>query len=318
MRQLIILFLCFCSFTRVADSQSTFNINLDAVRRSVVFLHIVDQSGQLREAGTAFLLEVPLKSNPKAGYLLLVTARHIADPQWAGCPPLGGTIRAVFNKTGFDPKTNLTGTVEINLAPFWIYPQDQSVDIAVTVLNVPEFLSMNVENQPITISQLPTPAEVQQIGAGAQIASAGLLLGASGVKRNYPIFKFGYVSSKPDEKMSVACCVGCIATLQTEWLVAASLVAGNSGSPIFFVPVGFPGFGQGGQRPFLLGVQSTSFTGSDVAGMAPVGFLVDLIKTMNLPDADLGTLGLTLPPSQATPSSAYPNPVVAGSLPVPK
>jgi hypothetical protein len=86
------------AFLMVGNAQSVFNINLDSVRRSVVFLHVVDSAGQLQEAGTAFLIGVPLKSNPNQTYEILVTARHIVDPAWAGCKPSNGTLVAVFNK----------------------------------------------------------------------------------------------------------------------------------------------------------------------------------------------------------------------------
>jgi hypothetical protein len=301
------LFLAVSAFNQVADSQSPFNINLDVVRRSVVFLHRKDATGNLSEAGTGFLLVVPTKSNPGVGFLLLVTARHIVDPEWDGCPPTKDILFAVLNKKNYDPQKDLAGTVDVPLVDVidgqaaWHYPSDESVDIAVMLVNGPAFLSMDLENQPIRISQLPTEQELKLVNSGAQIASAGLLLGASGTKRNYPIFKFGNVSSVPDEKVGVACCPTCAAKLQTDWMIAASLVAGNSGSPIFFVPPSFSS-----QRAFLLGVQSSSFAGSDVAGMAPVQYLLNTIRALNLPDADFSTTEIAAPPSPAASSAAQP------------
>lgn len=241
----------------------------------------------------------------------MVTARHIADPIWAGCSPRVGTLTAVFNKKNYDPAVDPTGIVEVALVTrpgesTWTYPTDDSVDIAVTVLDGSQFDNLGVENQGIGISDLPSKEEIKSINTGAQVTSAGLFLGASGVKRNYPIFKFGYVSSIPDEKIAVSCCPGCVAKLETEWMIAASLVSGNSGSPIFFVPVGFPGFGIAKQRPFLLGVQSSSFEGYDVAGMAPVQYLMEAVRKLNLADANLPNMEGTLPAHQATPSSAQP------------
>lgn len=60
------------------------NINVDAVRKSVVFLYGADTNGkvdQARPLGTGFLVDVPLLSHPEKSYLLLVTARHIVDPE---------------------------------------------------------------------------------------------------------------------------------------------------------------------------------------------------------------------------------------------
>jgi hypothetical protein len=306
----IIMLVCLlCAGDCIA--QSAFSINVEAVRRSVVFLHKVDASGNLQEAGTGFLLVVPTKSDPNRGYWFLVTARHIADPTWNGCPATG-TLNAVFNKKDFDPKKDIEGTIRVPVPGGWVSPDDDSADVAVAVLNAPLIASLNIENAPLSIGDLPSSEELKRINTGAQIASAGLLLGASGTHRNYPIFKFGYVSSVPDEKVPVACCAGCAAKLETVWMIAASLVPGNSGSPIFFVPVGFPGIGVSGQRAFLIGVQSSSFNGMDVAGMAPVSFVVDAIKKMQLPDINLGI------PEAATPSSAKPTSAVPGPTTIPK
>lgn len=295
-----------------SSAQNAFSINVDAVRQSVVFLHIVDFGGQLKEAGTGFLLFVPTRANPQQGYLLLVTARHIVRPEWAGCPPSSDALIAVFNKKVFDPKNDTIGTVELPLSRDWIFPDEDSADVAVTILNPQVVNMLGVANQPINISELPSAEEVSRVNTGAQIVSAGLLLGASGNRRNYPIFKFGYVSSVPDEKVLVTCCPGCAAHPQRDWMIAASLVPGNSGSPIFFVPVGLPGLiSGGGLRAFLLGVQSNSFMGSDVAGMAPVEFVWDAIRKLNLVDANLPSVGNTATPSSAQP----PNPAVPAPFP---
>ena len=64
------------------------NINVEAVKKLVVFLYGADTSENLdatKSLGTGFLVEVPLLSHPERSYILLVTARHIVDPQWAHC-----------------------------------------------------------------------------------------------------------------------------------------------------------------------------------------------------------------------------------------
>jgi hypothetical protein len=91
----------------------------------------------------------------------------------------------------------------------------------------------------------------------------------------------------------------------TEWLVAASLVGGNSGSPIVYMPK----YGETG-RPFLLGVQSISVgnanTGpADVAGMAPIRYLVDRLREIQMPDLNLSIPG-DADDARATTTSAQP------------
>jgi hypothetical protein len=152
---------------------------------------------------------------------------------------------------------------------------------------------LGTENLAVNLHDFPTELETNQVRAGDQIISAGLLVGASGVKRNYPVFKFGYVSSEPGEKIGLPCCPTCAASKYlSEWMIAASLVPGNSGSPIYFVPsvIQFSGKAAN-QRALLLGVQSTSFLGSDVAGMTPVKFVIDAIQKLNLVDADMTITG---------------------------
>lgn len=297
-----------------ASALAQFGISMVAVQRSVVFLYLRDSAGQLQGGGTGFLLAVKTKSDPAKAYILLVTARHIVDPSWAGCQPSSNHLVLTVNlKEGASPQ-NATRTKELPIEPAgFVFPDDNTVDIAVTALNPFQF--QDSENFPISSSVISTPTELKQIGIGSQIISAGLLLGAQGVQRNYPLFKFGYVSSIPDEKIPTACCAGCVTRPETEWLIAAALVPGNSGSPIYYAPPSFGGVSFNAGRPVLLGVQSTSFTGSDVAGMAPVTYLPSAIRKLTLPDADFpgeiepmvhGTpsMGVQRPPALAGPQLA--------------
>jgi hypothetical protein len=309
----LLMALALCYFSRSACGQNPSLLhNSDVIRKSVVFLHIKDAGGNLKEVGTGFLLQVPLRTDPQHAYWVLATARHMVDPVWAGCPGADPrqTVYAVLNKKTYDPAVDSTGIVEVSLGgdlSMWKFPSDDSVDIAVIVLNGQAFASLAVENVPLPISQLPKKSELEQIDTGADILSAGLLLGVSGTKRNYPVFKFGHVSSKPEEKINMACCPNCPAIAQTEWIIAASLVPGNSGSPIVYMPDVFTS----GRRPFLLGVQSSAMLGDDVAGMAPVSFLIDAIQRVGLTDADLSSV---IPDTgQVTPSNGAPiGPAIPG------
>lgn len=297
-----------------ARAQSVFNINLDVIRNSVVFLHEKDADGKLIGGGTAFMLVVPSKASPGFGYYVLVTARHIADPPWANCPAITGTLFVVFNTKANGPAQS-GSAVEIPLInPVWSYPSDDSADVAVTVIDAQYLVRANVENSPVNIAEAATLDEAKKVDTGAQIVSAGLLLGASGERRNYPIFKFGYVSSKPDEPIGLTCIPGAPPKQMTEWMIAASLVPGNSGSPIYYVPPGGGIISVTNQRAALLGVQSMSFLGSDVAGMTPVRFLVDAIRRYGVADMDFGKLDADLKQPVAAPTSDVIKP---GPVPIP-
>jgi len=247
----------------------------------VVFIYDRDAQGNEKPDGTGFLLGVPSKNDRNLHYVVLVTARHMADPGWMGCAPPAELV-AHFNKKEFDPTKGESGITELSLAgQQWIYPNDESVDIAFTNIDGKKFEALLAENLLLDISQLPSASEAKAVEIGASVASAGLLPGIPGAKRNYPVFKFGNVSSIPQEKIPVSGCAG-PNKIMTEWLVAASLVGGNSGSPIIYMPkYGEPG------RPFLLGVQSMSVPYSDVAGMAPIRYLVERLRELQAPDLDL-------------------------------
>lgn len=164
-----------------------------------------------------------------------MTARHIADPGWHNCVQ-PAELLAHFNKKGFDPTGDESGIVELSLAgQQWFYPDDDSVDIAFTPLDGKKLDSMSTENAGLLISQLPSVSEAKAVEIGSSIVSAGLLPQVPGAKRNYPIFKFGNVSSIPQEEIPVPGCAG-TSRLMTEWLIAVSLVGGNSGSPIVYMP----------------------------------------------------------------------------------
>jgi hypothetical protein len=141
------------------------------------------------------------------------------------------------------------------------------------------------------ISDFPTPEELKIFRAGDEIVSAGLLQGASGKKRNYPMFKFGHISSIPEESADPPNCGQGPASHNLKvWFIAASLVPGNSGSPLYYVPPRFSA-----KRALFLGVQSMSYLGWDVAGMTPAQYVYEIIEKMKLPDADLRR---NVPPKQ--------------------
>ena len=280
-------------------AQSPLAKNLDVIRRNVVFIYARDAQGVEQPDGTGFLLTIPEKSDPGQSYLVLVTARHMAEPSWQKCAPV--ELIAHFNKKEFDPAKDESGVVELPLtSQQWFYPDDESVDIAFTFIDGKKFESLAAENGGLPISQLPSASEAKAVEIGSSIASAGLLPQIPGAKRNYPIFKFGNVSSIPQEKIPVPGCAG-TNRLRTEWLIAASLVGGNSGSPIVYMPR----LGETG-RPFLLGVQSISVAYSDVAGMAPIRYLIERLRELQIPNADLSIPGDVEEDVKPTTTSAQP------------
>lgn len=272
------------------------NIRIDAVEKSVVFLYGATADGDFDSSqplGTGFFVEVPLLSNPKRAYRFLVTARHIVDPQWAHCPNSNpSVIYARLNRKQYDPTKNESGTGQVPLAlveqgkPNWLKHPDDEVDAAVLLLNAPQFENYDIASVPLAL--FPTPEEQERTGIAASVVSAGLIPTFTGKNRNYPFFKFGQISSKPAESVEAARCTTETPVIPEKvWFIAANLVPGNSGSPIFFVPPGGYGLSFGGGRVLLLGVQSLSIIPFDIAGMTPSQFVYEIIEAAKPPDADL-------------------------------
>ena len=140
----------------------------------------------------------------------------------------------------------------------------------------------------LRLSDFATPDEVKQIGIGEPIISAGLVPGLSGEKRNYPFFKFGNISSIPEEPVWMSCEPGKPQlSLVKVWFVAANLIPGNSGSPIFYAPPGPLLVSGAVSRPVVLGLQSNSLVAADLAGMTPIDYVYQIIEALKLADANL-------------------------------
>jgi len=303
-----ITWLLFLSAVYPLNAQTT--VDTEAVKKMVVFLFAADADGNADERqplGTGFLIMAPVKGTPNlmgktadiTGLILLVTARHIVDPAWAYCS--GKERDLVYmrvNKKNYDPKTDNTGVayLPVPLAKngakqYFVREDDDKVDAAVIPVVIPKD---KYDTRPMRVSLLASSDESMKLNIGDSVASAGLLPGKSGEKRNYPFFKFGEISNIPDEPVSIACEKGMPELrLERVWFIAANLVNGNSGSPIFYqpFPMCLPGTGvtctRGLYRGAIIGVQSCSFEGADIAGMTPIEDVFKIMEKNLRPDVDL-------------------------------
>jgi hypothetical protein len=281
------------AITSALPSFAQINISVDYVRRSVVFLYGADSQGKIdpdKPIGTGFIVQIPMLSDPTKAWKVLVTARHIADPQWANCGTAGKIFMRV-NKRTFDASKDAIGTADLPIErdttgeTGWFFSDDPEVDLAVVPIDGKLLDAYDVDGA--HMADFPTQEEQKAFKEGDEIISAGLLPGASGKKRNYPIFKFGNISSIPDESVDSPTCDHKPASHALKvWFIAASLVPGNSGSPIYYAPHAFR-YASSNPRPLLLGIQSMSFVPWDVAGMTPIQYLYELIEKMKPPDGDL-------------------------------
>lgn len=276
---------------------ASININTDAVQKIVVFLYAPTASGESEDAahpiGTGFLVVVPSKEGTRL-WLLLVTARHIVDPMWAYCSgPNPSMMYVRINRAKYDPSHDQTGIGFVPVAliqngqpKYWVN-SDAAVDVAVIPVDPTLYTTNDYEYGAVPMAELASVEEMKALTIGDAIVSSGLIPGRSGERRNYPFFKFGNISSKPEELTWTGCPGMPALRLERVWFIAANLVPGNSGSPIFYVPFGGNGASFGGGRTELIGIQSSSFDGADVAGMAPVDGLFGIIEQHLGANADL-------------------------------
>jgi hypothetical protein len=277
------------------------SLNVSVITKSIVFFFASDPAGKVAKdklVATGFLVMVPNK-NGKDAYPLLVTARHVVDPVWAGCE-LGNPKRLYIrvNNMRFDPNSGSPGVnylpidLTANGSATWLKSDDDSVDVA--VLKAPhELLSGDYDIKFLNFRNFGKPDEVAKIGIGSQTASAGLVPGLEGDRRNNPIFHFGKVASIPDEAVSFKCTRDSQPRSLRVWWIATTLVPGTSGSPIFFDPLFPPGadLTAGEPRGMIIGLQSLALPGADLAGMTPAKYLIDVISRSVGADADL-SLGI--------------------------
>jgi hypothetical protein len=307
-----ILVLAILSFAG-GSVNATQNINTTLLSKSVVYLYRGDNNGQVytdQVLGTGFLVRVPLLSDPKHAYLILVTARHVVDPAWNHCPDSQPeTIYARYNKKNYDSKIDENGVAYAQIplssggTPTWVHPKEADADVAVILLNG-KAVDETADAESIPVSDFATDEEAKQKGATDPVLSVGLLFAYPGVKRNYPVFKFGYISTKPDEAVPCQCVKDGAPSFLKLWLLSINLIPGTSGSPIFFAPEGANGVNFGGGRTMLIGLQSTSYLGADISGMTPVQYIFEALQTLSLRDADFYRGTPQNKPASASPSGA--------------
>ncbi len=290
------LLLCASAF-----AHATTSLDASFIAKTTVFFFGADPSGNVEKSrliATGFLVTVPNRQGQDT-YYYLVTARHVVDPEWAGCRTHNPSrLFLRVNNMHFDSHQSETGVsyLPVDLLRHgqrtWTKSEDDTVDVA--VLGAPrELLSGQYDVRFLRVRNFGKPEEIDKLGVSSQTASAGLVPGVQGKRRNNPVFHFGKVASIPDEEGIFQCVTGSPIKHLKIWWLATTLVPGTGGSPIFFDPL-FPPNGDissGEPRGMLIGLQSLSVPGADLSGMTPSRLIIDVVSHAAPSDADL-TLGL--------------------------
>ncbi|MGA8037795.1 MAG: hypothetical protein WA823_14450 [Candidatus Acidiferrales bacterium] len=277
----------FTPVTRVVGSSMPFKVG--TVLKSVVFLYY-PKAGAF-EVGTGFLVEIPSKADPKRTSVVMVTARHIVDPKWAGCSWANpSALHALVNVKNYKYGVTKNSVDELQLdlgeagKRTWYASPNQRIDAAVLPLTdrqVAQLLQNDVRFLPV--SDFATGAETANynVGIGDQIVTAGLVPALLDTQRNYPAFKFGRISNIPEEPINMVCTKGDKSEPRDVWLLAGNYVGGNSGSPVFLLPTP-----PAAHRVMLIGIIAGAIPEVDLGQMVPSESVFAIIAA-HYPNANL-------------------------------
>lgn len=275
---------------RVESSSMPFNVG--TVLKSVVFLYYPTDAGM--EVGTGFLVELPSKAANGEPSVVVVTARHIVDPKWAGCKIADPVvIHARVNTKNFvlgeTKEDDAVDVVDLTLGPatdrhWYAHPNDR-IDVGVIPVSAQHVAQFERnDTRFIPVADFATAAETEhyKVGIGDQIVTAGLVPALLGTERNYPAFKFGHISNIPQEPLNMACTKGDKPLPRDVWLLAGNYVGGNSGSPVFLLPPA----PSAEHRVMLIGIIAGSIPDVDLGQMVPSEYVFDILQA-HYPNANL-------------------------------
>jgi hypothetical protein len=185
-------------------------------------------NGEVRPAGTAFFMFVPIRG--QVGSIIVVTALHVVAKIEQISDDGIVLLRVNTKEGGF----RLVG-VNTNS---WVKPQDQP-DVVVDVCFCPWHFPWEASDFDIRYFSTDHAATAdvmasQGLGIGNEVAFAGLFVRHRGEKQNEPIVRFGNISAMPREPVSTQ--YGGIEVEIDAYLIESRSVGGLSGSPVFLDP----------------------------------------------------------------------------------
>lgn len=262
---------------------SNLPVDAEVVKKSLVFLTY--EHDNFVVVGTGFLIAIPAMGDPSHPHVAVVTSRHFIDPHWAGCSwanPSELTVKIGVWQTSF--------TLERNDQRRWLAHTDDKVDVAIIPFDgrLGRFIDNDIQALPISDFSTKDEIEKFQIGIGTNVISATLVPDLFDMNKNYPAFAFGKVSSVSDDTGKLRCGTGPLKD-RLSWIITGKFVPGNSGSPVFLMPLEFASgsaFLFIAPRNKILGLVSGNVAGADLAEMVPIKYVSEVIAK-NYPDANL-------------------------------
>lgn len=233
--------------------------HLNEIKKSVSFIFVQNEKGQLVPNGTGFFVGVRNEESKENFNVYFVTAKHVLQDKTGNYHP---EIVLRLNKKNGDSDLIKLKTEELGI----IESPDKDVDIAVfnCLPSQEKYDFKFIPNEMISNKEL---IEKHEIAEGDDVFFTGLFTAYLGQKKNQPIIRFGKVALMPEEKIEWKE-KGKDPKLMDLYLLECQSFGGNSGSPVFFQlnPMRKPGqIVVGQQSVFLAGIMTGSFlNGSEI------------------------------------------------------
>ena len=218
---------------------------LSDTKNSVAFIYIKDSLGNFLPNGTCFIIGKKVKEDTTLIQPFLVTAKHVLQKSD------GSFFKEIFIRMNTKDSNSRLIYYPIDTSKLHatvILHPDESVDIALLTLSssktdydfkyIPESLLLDR----ITFKSL-------KIEEGTEAFFVGLFSPYQGIHKIYPIFRFGHIALKTNEK------IFWVDKMREMLLFEVSSYGGNSGSPVFLL-VNMP---DGRTHLVLAGILSGTF-----------------------------------------------------------
>jgi hypothetical protein len=201
------------------------------VRKCVTFIQLLCKEGsqEFDVRGTGFFISYPDSRLGKEGsFVYLVTNRHIAECWNSSNRPMQvERISIRLNRwqvegdsVAQDLVLNPSGNIP------WTLPQDDSVDLAVTLL-LPDPTRFDFRSMPLSMLAGQDLIEQEKITEGEPVFFTGFFYQFSGTKRMEPIVRQGIIAMMPQDKFPF------VGNAMKVYLADLHVFGGNSGSPAF-------------------------------------------------------------------------------------
>ena len=191
----------------------------DEVRKCVFFLCFNNGRG-FPPAGTGFFVSRPMDEVEGTHFIYAITAKHVID--FIREQAVDGSVYLRLNF--------LDGTAKrVQSDPNdWVpHPTDASVDAAALAFAPPSDI-VDYLHVPVAMAATSEVIEKEAIGAGDEVALAGLFTNHYGLERNLPIIRIGNIALMPEEPVHTQ-----DLGPMDAYLVESRSIGGLSGSPVF-------------------------------------------------------------------------------------